>query len=48
MRFRNDPDGTRLPVKVDPTSNGEYVPVPLDSVNRGANCLAHKWANENA
>ena len=48
MEFRNDPDGTRLPVKVDPTSNGEYVPVPLDSVNRGANRLAHKWAGENA
>lgn len=48
MAFRNDPDGTRLPVKVDPTSNGEFVPVPLDPVNRGANRLAHEWANENA
>ncbi len=48
MAFRNDPDGTRLPVKVDPTSNGEFVPVPLDPIHRGANRLAHDWANENA
>ena len=48
MAFRNDPDGTKLPVKVDPTSNGEFVPLPLDPVHRGANRLAHDWANENA
>lgn len=47
MDFRNDPDGTKLPIKVDATSNGEFVPVPLDSVNRYANCLAHQWAGEN-
>ena len=48
MAFRNDPDGERLPIKVDPTSNGEFVPVPLDPVHRGANRMAHEWANENA
>ena len=25
----NDPDGRRLPIKLDSTSNGEFVPVPL-------------------
>lgn len=25
----NDPDGTRLPIKIDSTSNGEFVPQPL-------------------
>lgn len=48
MKFRNDPDGTRLPIKVDPTSNGEFVPVPLDRVSRGANSLAHEWAGDRA
>ena len=48
MKFRNDPDGARLPVKIGPTSNGEFVPVPLDSVSRGANRLAHQLAGENA
>ena len=43
-----DPDGKRLPIKLDSTSNGEFVPVPLDPVNRGANRLAQEWAGENA
>lgn len=44
----HDPDGTRLPIKLDPTSNGEFVPVPLDPVQREANRLAQRWAGENA
>lgn len=48
MTFSNDPDGKRLPIKIDATSNGEFVPVPLDAVNRGANRLAHARAGENA
>jgi len=44
----HDPDGTRLPIKLDATSNGEFVPVPLDPVNRKANRLAQQWAGENA
>ena len=40
MRYRNDPDGTRLPVKLDATSNGEFVPVPLEPVHRLAKRLA--------
>src|SRR5689334_10725398 len=43
-----DPDGTRLPIKLDSTSNGEFVPVPLDAANREANRLAHQQASENA
>jgi hypothetical protein len=44
----HDPDGTRLPIKLDSTSNGEFVPVPLDAANRHANRLAQQWASENA
>lgn len=48
MAEMNDPDGTRLPVKIDSTSNGEFRPVPLDAVNRRANALAQQRASENA
>jgi predicted TIM-barrel fold metal-dependent hydrolase len=40
-----DPDGKRLPIKLDSTSNGEFVPVPLSSINRSANRLAHEYAS---
>jgi hypothetical protein len=40
-----DPEGTRLPIKLDPTSNGEFVPVPLSATNREANRLAHAAAS---
>src|SRR3546814_14464502 len=43
-----DPEGTRLPIKLDTTSNGEFMPVPLDGANRRANRLAQQWASENA
>jgi predicted TIM-barrel fold metal-dependent hydrolase len=39
-----DPEGKRLPVKLDSTSNGEFVPVPLSPANRAANRLAHEAA----
>src|SRR5688572_3865614 len=45
---RVDPDGTRLPIKLDSTSNGEFVPVPLSRANRAANRLAHRAASGNA
>lgn len=41
----NDPEGKRLPIKLDPTSNGEFVPVPLSAANRAANRLAHEAAS---
>ena len=47
-RTRVDPDGTRLPIKLDTTSNGEFVPVPLSAANRAANRLAQQAASENA
>jgi hypothetical protein len=43
-----DPDGARLPVKLDSTSNGEFEPIPLSSVNRRANELAQRAASDNA
>src|SRR3954451_9007636 len=42
---RIDPEGKRLPIKLDSTSNGEFVPVPLSSANRGAIRLAHDAAS---
>ena len=48
MPTNADPDGKRLPIKLDSTSNGEFVPVPLDATNRRANQLAQTSASENA
>ena len=41
-----DPDGRRLPVKLDSTSNGEFAPIPLTPSLHHANHLAHEWAGE--
>jgi predicted TIM-barrel fold metal-dependent hydrolase len=43
--FANDHDGMRLPIKLDTTSNGEFVPVPLSAANRAANRLAHDFVS---
>jgi uncharacterized protein len=43
-----DPQGKRLPIKLDSTSNGEFVPVPLSRENRAANRLAHELACANS
>ena len=48
MPQRSDPEGKRLPIKLDSTSNGEFLPVPLDATNRAANRLARERAGENA
>ena len=48
MAHRIDPEGLRLPIKVDSTSNGEFVPVPLSPANRAANHLAREAATRNA
>jgi uncharacterized protein len=45
---RVDPHGLRLPIKLDSTSNGEFLPVPLSRANRLANRLAHEAAARNA
>jgi uncharacterized protein len=47
-RHRVDPEGRRLPIKLDTTSNGEFVPVPLSRANRHANHLAQEAADANA
>src|SRR5690349_21655909 len=39
-----DPEGQRLPIKLDSTSNGEFVPIALDASLQRANALAHEWA----
>ena len=38
--MRHDPDGTRLPIKLDTTTNGEFAPVPLARVHHHAKALA--------
>ncbi len=43
-----DADGTRLPIKIDSTSNGEYEPIPISTVNETANTLALVRAGQNA
>ena len=45
---RHDPDGLRLPIKLDSTSNGEFVPVPLEPVHLHARQLAFDDATANA
>jgi uncharacterized protein len=45
MAQRIDPEGKRLPIKLDPTSNGEFAPVPLWPANLEANRLAHESAS---
>ncbi|MGI9330967.1 MAG: amidohydrolase family protein [Gammaproteobacteria bacterium] len=48
MRYRHDPEGSRLPIKVDTTTNGEFAPRPLEKPSRAANELAMEHAHENA
>jgi hypothetical protein len=40
-----DPEGRRLPIKLDSTSNGEFVPIPLDPSLARANALASERAD---
>ncbi|MFU8764944.1 MAG: amidohydrolase family protein [Haliea sp.] len=44
----HDPEGTRLPIKLDTTSNGEFMPIPLDAIHHHANRLALENAAQNA
>ena len=46
-KHRIDPEGVRLPIKLDSTSNGEFEPIPLDRTNRLANHLAQQAADAN-
>ncbi len=47
-RYENDPEGTRLPIKLDTTTNGEYEPIPLEAVHLEARSRALADAGENA
>jgi hypothetical protein len=44
MTNRRDTQPERLPIKLDSTSNGEYVPVQIGAAARHANALAHEAA----
>ena len=46
--YMNDPDGTRLPIKIDTTSNGEFMPRPLSATNIKANKMALENCDINA
>jgi hypothetical protein len=48
MRFQNDPEGLRLPIKLDTATNGEYAPIPLAPVHHRARQLAFDSATANA
>ena len=48
MKHTIDPQGVRLPIKLDSTSNGEFEPVPLTAANVVANRMAHQAATRNA
>lgn len=48
MTKRNDPDGTRLPIKLDATSNGEFAPLPLSNNEEAIGRLALEKATERA
>lgn len=48
VQSRYDPDGARLPVKIDSTTNGEFAPIPLSPVNRHGLELAQEAATRNA
>ncbi len=45
MRYRHDPEGHRLPIRIDTTSNGEFAPIPLSVRNLAGNRLAHESAS---
>lgn len=48
MKYQNDPEGSRLPIKLDTTTNGEYLPQPLPDHIRKTIKTATNWATENA
>lgn len=48
MRYRHDPDGARLPIKLDTATNGEFVPRPLSPHSVAAKAHAHDRVDVNA
>ena len=39
-KYDSDPEGARLPIKIDSASNGEYCPKPLTKLEAHANEVA--------
>jgi uncharacterized protein len=48
MHYRNDPGGTRLPIKLDTATNGEFEPIPLEAMHHRARRLSIDAATANA
>ena len=48
MPQQHDPEGRRLPIKLDTTTNGEFAPIPLEPVHHQARRLASDLSTENA
>jgi hypothetical protein len=48
MTHRINPEVTRLPIKLETTSNGEFEPIALSKANLAAKRLAHEAASSNA
>lgn len=48
MSNRHDPEGRRLPIKLDTTTNGEFEPIPLSPEHHYANRLARAMATSHA
>ncbi|MFT5140115.1 MAG: hypothetical protein ACI9H8_002040 [Lysobacterales bacterium] len=47
MKYQNDPEGSRLPIKLNTCTNGEYLPQPLPEHVRKTIGTASSWASEN-
>jgi predicted TIM-barrel fold metal-dependent hydrolase len=48
MRYRHDPGGFRLPIKLDTTTNGEFAPIALSPMHHHARGLALAHATDHA
>jgi predicted TIM-barrel fold metal-dependent hydrolase len=48
MSYVHDPDGHRLPIKIDAATNGEFAPIPLEPVHRHGHALALNAASAGA
>ena len=48
MRYQHDPYGTRLPIKLDTATNGEFAPIALARVHHHAQQIALEAATRNA
>ena len=47
-KYQNDPDGSRLPIKLDTATNGEFLPSPLQEHVKESIKTASSQASKNA